>query len=170
MRRRRIRILWVGVAAWVVGALGLSVMALHYFGFAEIQFNPRGILVVDRGVVVYNDGKGWTSKILGEGQWKCGSLAMFSWVPSSASHNPWWKTYYWLPKYQKPEVSWSGETFQVMVPGWLGFLFPVAWHGWMLVRRRRRASKGLCLQCAYNLRGLHTSACPECGAALQRSA
>ncbi|HWB20548.1 MAG TPA: hypothetical protein VG711_09630 [Phycisphaerales bacterium] len=30
-------------------------------------------------------------------------------------------------------------------------------------RRRSRASRGLCIKCAYNLTGITSSRCPECG-------
>ncbi len=66
------------------------------------------------------------------------------------------------------------------IPLWPGFalntLFyaALAWGLWQLplaIRRRRRRSKGLCVRCGYDLKGLAAGAvCPECGRpALARS-
>lgn len=54
------------------------------------------------------------------------------------------------------------------VPLWLLVLvfgaFPL-WWGWPSARRKRRARRGLCSACGYDLRGSVGSECPECGGA-----
>jgi len=49
----------------------------------------------------------------------------------------------------------------IYAAGW--FLLLVAPRG---VRRWRRSRRGLCMNCAYDLCGVHDNCCPECGATL----
>ena len=60
-------------------------------------------------------------------------------------------------------------------PIWPGFAINTVFYAvvlWLLfalggtpfaLRRRRRIKRGLCPKCAYDLRGIESSACPECG-------
>ena len=57
-------------------------------------------------------------------------------------------------------------------PIWPGFAINTAFYAgvlWLLfaapfaLRRWRRIKRGLCPKCAYDLRGIESSACPECG-------
>ena len=62
-------------------------------------------------------------------------------------------------------------------PIWTGFAINtvfyavIVWGGWLLfaapfvLRRTRRIRRGLCPKCAYDLRGIESKECPECGAA-----
>lgn len=70
---------------------------------------------------------------------------------------------------------WFREAL-AFIPLWSGFLQDTAvfGFGWMaligcgrLVRRRRRAAKGVCPKCRYDLRGLAGGVCPECGSAVK---
>ena len=63
-------------------------------------------------------------------------------------------------------------------PIWPGFaintLFYAAILGIMfaavgVLRRKRRARRGLCVKCAYDLRGIDSSQCPECGEVIRQS-
>jgi hypothetical protein len=57
----------------------------------------------------------------------------------------------------------------VKVPCWMlvailasvSLLVSIRWRA----RRRRRASRGMCIQCGYDLRGNISGVCPECGCA-----
>ena len=57
--------------------------------------------------------------------------------------------------------------WKVIVPMWMILMVtavpPLLWLAAPRLRRRRRARKGLCPSCCYDLRG-STGACPECGA------
>lgn len=59
------------------------------------------------------------------------------------------------------QSTWAPLTW-ITIPMWLFMIaalaFPYARH----VRRRRRARRGLCVGCAYDLRGSTTGRCPEC--------
>ena len=54
------------------------------------------------------------------------------------------------------------------VAAWVLFVVLVVAPGWLLVspiwRRRHCTSRGLCIECGYNLHGNTTGRCPECGA------
>lgn len=65
----------------------------------------------------------------------------------------------------------SGFVRGVAVPHWL---LVVACWSWpfisltrSLLQRRRRARRGFCLKCGYNLTGNTSGRCPECGSELQ---
>ena len=67
----------------------------------------------------------------------------------------------WWPNY------WSdNQTFSRMyIPLYLPVLLFGVWPAWLLLpfrRRRKRKKLGLCLKCAYDLRGSNER-CPECG-------
>jgi len=62
-------------------------------------------------------------------------------------------------------------------PLWPGFAINTLFYAvvlWMLVagpralNRKRRRMRGLCVKCAYDLRGTSSGVCPECGAAQAR--
>lgn len=42
--------------------------------------------------------------------------------------------------------------------------------GWRAFRKRKRVRAGLCVECAYDLRGTVAPRCPECGSAIHRRA
>lgn len=63
--------------------------------------------------------------------------------------------YSWLPVYEQG----------IVVPLWIiSFICFLGLIWATIVTRRRRHQLGLCTQCDYNLTGLTTSRCPECGA------
>lgn len=82
-------------------------------------------------------------------------------------HKPGWQhglnpaqPFQWAPRWGD-----APNGFRVaVIPVWmvlLPALAPSAIRGW---RRRRRRSHGLCVRCAYDLRGVpDASPCPECG-------
>jgi len=65
-----------------------------------------------------------------------------------------------------------------VVPLWPGFAVDavfygapvaVAWRLFASLRRRPRVGRGWCASCGYDLRGIETHACPECGTRPQRA-
>ena len=75
----------------------------------------------------------------------------------------------WIPWSERGSVYISGLPTYPVWPGfaintvfyafivWLVFAAPFA------LRRRRRIKRGLCSKCGYDLRGVRSVACPECG-------
>lgn len=66
----------------------------------------------------------------------------------------------------------SGEVMLPLEPIWSGFaantlVYSALWYGMLfapgMVRRWRRAKRGRCCACGYDLRGVLVSGCPECG-------
>lgn len=58
----------------------------------------------------------------------------------------------------------------VAFPHWLAALLlalPPGWRAYVLVRARRRKTRGMCPTCGYDLRGGHEK-CPECGSPILR--
>lgn len=74
--------------------------------------------------------------------------------------DPRWATT--LPPETGLMVRWAGFVLNPLMAGaaaWLAFVLPFPMVGWL--RRRRRASRGLCVRCAHPL--LDAARCPECG-------
>ena len=68
---------------------------------------------------------------------------------------------------ESPDLTWIP-----LRPIWFGFLFNTLAYGfiiWLIfpgpfvLRRLIRRKRGLCVKCAYDLRGAEHEACPECG-------
>jgi len=77
------------------------------------------------------------------------------------------------------EYDWLAREQLPLLPIWPGFAINTIFYAailWMLclgfgaVRRRRRLKRGLCVKCAYDLRGTSSGVCPECGASMQNRA
>jgi hypothetical protein len=77
----------------------------------------------------------------------------------------------------RPNTFWMARGFYraigsrslgVRFPHWFAMLVvaipPVSMSWWRKWRRVRRARHGLCIHCGYDLRGLRSAQCPECGA------
>jgi hypothetical protein len=71
----------------------------------------------------------------------------------------------WLPQWivEGDASSWA---FAINVPLWISLVLVaiptgLVWWGWF--RTRRRAAIGGCLACGYDLSGVPTGVCPECG-------
>jgi hypothetical protein len=65
-----------------------------------------------------------------------------------------------------------GDRLFPIAPFWPGFLLNTLFYAALIaaprpaffwLRSRRRLRRGLCSRCAYDLRGLASPACPECG-------
>jgi hypothetical protein len=116
----------------------------------------------------YDDEASWRRVVESEPTW------------GRMSHRPFPAVY---PRWTPGEREWSGAGFQwtrierlgadswsiqrsVVVPYWLPCLLaglaPAAWGRARLVRSRR-ARRGLCLSCGYDLTGNASGTCPECG-------
>ena len=73
----------------------------------------------------------------------------------------------------EPEFGFRLDTTHLpLKPTWLGFLANTIIYSWFFllgqlqiksVRKRRRRKRGLCIKCAYDLRGTEHAVCPECG-------
>jgi hypothetical protein len=55
----------------------------------------------------------------------------------------------------------------IRIPLWIPFMLAALWPArtvaWRLLRPMRRRRQGLCVRCGYNIWGLDTPRCPECG-------
>lgn len=81
------------------------------------------------------------------------------------------------PLRERPGFEWHSFSYPIRGSTWTGYT--VAFPHWLLVllfaaypvfafvrgpcRRRHRRTKGLCLNCAYDLTGNVSGVCPECG-------
>jgi hypothetical protein len=74
-------------------------------------------------------------------------------VPSSAGPGPHWSH---IPRCN------FGRDWRLILPLWLPFLLIAAPTAW-LWHRTRRVPPGHCPKCRYDLTGIATSTCPECG-------
>ena len=71
-----------------------------------------------------------------------------------------------------------GQRHLPFLPVWPGLLASSIGYGsilWLMLaapfelRRRWRRRRGLCIECGYDLRGIDSQKCPECGAAVDQS-
>lgn len=63
-----------------------------------------------------------------------------------------------------PRVLWRGLFADTLFWSVCLSVMPLGWAAWRSVARRRRRSRGLCVACGFDLRGLEQGRpCPECG-------
>jgi hypothetical protein len=65
--------------------------------------------------------------------------------------------------------SWSSNFVMTAVPLWLPFLLTAAPTTWLWYRNRRTPA-GHCKNCRYDLTGITTGICPECGTPINNEA
>lgn len=70
-----------------------------------------------------------------------------------------WKGY----AFEAPELVYRPGLTCLMVPFWLLFLVAALPTVLLFLRDRRRTKAGYCRHCAYDLRGIASGICPECG-------
>jgi len=86
-----------------------------------------------------------------------------------------WRSGIWLVTTTGP-MAWTARPMFACQPVWPGFatdtiLYAIAWYLLLFTplalyrtaRHRLRASKGLCLDCAYDFKASPSGVCPECG-------
>lgn len=94
-------------------------------------------------------------------------LMVYSWDESRVDVPPAWSRLVEAPGFLLAHTTSAGlEQYQVYFPTWLppivfGILPALSLHRWR--RRRRRAHRGQCLRCGYDLAQNVTGVCPECG-------
>ena len=77
-----------------------------------------------------------------------------------------------MTSYRQQSALYADRYWEVVFPLWLilaAFALPVVLTGaFVAIRRHRRARRGLCRACGYDLRAGH-GRCPECGAAIEHA-
>jgi hypothetical protein len=71
------------------------------------------------------------------------------------------------PRYLEPRYREAKDYVSIAIPYWLPGLFVLALPMWWMgeiMRKRRRATHGLCPTCGYDIRASRER-CPECGSA-----
>lgn len=77
-----------------------------------------------------------------------------------------------FPDWMRGPESTFSETHLPIKPIWPGFIANSLIYSWLFMlgqleiislRKRRRRKRGLCIKCAYDLRGTAHVVCPECG-------
>jgi hypothetical protein len=80
-----------------------------------------------------------------------------------------------LPMLLGRYLDMRGLTPQGILFGWLflasgaAFFAYAGYEVWRQRRQEERRARGLCLTCGYDLRGISSTLCPECGSAQSRS-
>jgi hypothetical protein len=196
LRRTGVVILWAAfllsallAGLWIKSYLGSDTIAWDYGGSSDPAIrrtqwavqSRRGRLVVGRfDYLPKRDEWARTWKlgplggdVTGTVRYKVGDLPL-DWI---GSRGQWWEELGFAYRhtisgafptiaFPKPDDLWI-----VTAPHWpfvllLGVGPLIAYR--RLARHRRRKRKGLCLNCGYDLQGITSARCPECGTAVDR--
>lgn len=164
--------LWIGIFLCIF-AVSISILSLWYFGWVSPSKGTRLSLSQGRlwvwvgqkdDFVAFNSG-------LNSGGWTGGSI---QWAPEFERNQR-----MYVPSAPPAQNTPPGATvmakaiygLSVIIPMWIPLggsiiptaLVPVA----MALRARRRAARGHCRACGYDLGGV-AGPCPECGTLIQR--
>ena len=137
--------------------LSLGLWVVSYWGVEAKCPRPRFTVLLGSGAAFIGD---WVSHFYDEPIQEYS----FSWGWSSEFRMRWWPSCNFHPDNSSPVIT----DWKIVVPLWMpalacGLIFFFSQHGGR--QRSRRAKRGLCLECGYDLRGSSVR-CPECGRAL----
>ena len=126
------------------------------FATTTIEMNPEKALTTEH----------WTAPAEGEGG---GDFFFHGAYTNATVYKPWF--WYGYAETNKGDLPLRDASWAVLVaPHWALLAvcsLALVWHVWRFVlrsRERRWLRRGCCLNCGYDLQGITSDRCPECGA------
>ncbi|MEM6333190.1 MAG: hypothetical protein AAF823_07620 [Planctomycetota bacterium] len=162
---RRVRLMTGGLGIVALGATGLWIASMVVFVgvIVAVPFTTQDKLTFATlgatYVFVWDDGPRLTVI-----DWGWEPINYQGWgnvLPSITGSNALFRVY------RAPMFSGAPPSLHVMFPGWVPVVLLAAWPlASLLIARRRglECVEDVCVECGYDLRGLTSDACPECGA------